>query len=621
MPDALLVIRAIGLTGRVHRLMQVAGQGDGSENTRESMMRANLGCMVAVLVGLAACSGKHRSFTDARPADPESSGDGAVTTSGQQPAATGPGNGSESVVGGGEPGGGVPASIEGVQQSGGVTGGPGGNSCEGDAGACTPPDAGPEPSVCAPGPRDCGSSLDNDCDGQPDDVVDDVCRCVTGTTEPCDEHPGLDGRGQCLAGSLACILGEGNLTSDWSACVGAVGPGAQDSCATPGDDTDCDGVPNEGCSCLDGQTQVCGPNTDNGICQRGTSICENGAFGPCQGAVFPLARDSCAVQGDDSNCNGVPNDGCACINGQTRACGPNTDNGICQRGTQTCVNGAFGQCVGAVFATGRNCASQQDNDCDGRPDNAIDNVCTCSVGAMQACGTHPGLDGVGQCRAGQRRCDASPNSSSSAFGVCTGSVGPAPLDSCTNVNDGNCDGIANGGCDCVTSQGDTGCSDEPDNARCNGSGQCVPCQSDANCSLISGGRDTCTAGRCVQGDTTGPSIPSTNVIASVVDDDSFNLRIFSATDNVTARGDIEYAVFYANPRETNVLSGAISPSAILTLASQGEVATGRAFAVLPAGNENLVIQLAEPLPIVEARVIARDEAGNMSTYPPARAVF
>jgi hypothetical protein len=94
-----------------------------------------------------------------------------------------------------------------------------------------------------------------------------------------------------------------------------------------------------------------------------------------------------------------------------------------------------------------------------------------------------------------------------------------------------------------------------------------------------------------------------------------------ASDNVTASEDIEYAVFYANPRETNVLSGAISPPAILALADQGEVFTGRAFAVLPGGSEDLVIQLAETMPVVEARIIARDEAGNMSTYPPARAVF
>jgi hypothetical protein len=90
--------------------------------------------------------------------------------------------------------------------------------------------------------------------------------------------------------------------------------------------------------------------------------------------VGPALQDSCA-DGNDDNCNGVPNEGCACINGGTRACGPDTEVGACQRGTETCAGGLFGPCLGAVFPGQRNCASPQDNDCDGRPDNTIDNTC------------------------------------------------------------------------------------------------------------------------------------------------------------------------------------------------------------------------------------------------------
>jgi hypothetical protein len=97
---------------------------------------------------------------------------------------------------------------------------------------------------------------------------------------------------------------------------------------------------------------------------------------------------------------------------------------------------------------------------------------------------------------------------------------------------------------------------------------------------------------------------------------------FLASDDVTPTAAIQYAIFYANPLETNVLSGAISPDAILALANQGEVETGRAFSPLPAGNSGtLVFQLAATVPEVEARIIARDQAGNMASYPPARALF
>lgn len=368
-------------------------------------------------------------------------------------------------------------------------------SCDADSGACG--DAGVDP-VCVPAARDCSSEVDNDCDGQPDNVVDDVCLCVTGAVEACEEHPGFDGQGNCHAGVHTCLFDPATLTTSWSECEGSVGPGEQDSCV-PADDTDCDGTPNEGCSCTEGQTQPCGSTTNIGPCQVGTSTCEGGTFQECVGGVSQSLRDSCTVRGDDSNCNGIPNDECSCIDGETRPCGPSTDAGICQRGTQTCSGGVFGgECVGAVFARPRNCGSQQDNDCDGRPDNTVDNVCRCSIGSTRACQTHPGLDGIGRCQPGRQTCVVGANNSSSDFGACIGSVGPAQRDACTSINDDNCDGFTNDGCQCVSSRGNADCSATPDAARCNGAtGQCVACQSNADCSLVLEGRSLCQAGRCV----------------------------------------------------------------------------------------------------------------------------
>lgn len=277
---------------------------------------------IALLILLSACSGKTRPFADielAAQAPSEAAGGPAIdgerelSDGGPAPAPESPSLVSE-----------IPGPGGALDPSGDVSAG--GNeslSCEADAAACVPPeaDAGLPPVVCVPAPRDCTSTLDNDCDGRPDNTIDDVCRCPPGTTEACDEHPGFDGRGPCTAGSRTCVAGEGNVSSDW---------------------------------------------------------------GPCDGAVGPAAEDSCAARGDDSDCDGQPGEGCSCVNGETAFCGPNTDSGVCQRGTITCANGSFGQCVGAVNPAPRNCGSPQDNDCDGRPDNTIDNFCQCIPGQGNA---------------------------------------------------------------------------------------------------------------------------------------------------------------------------------------------------------------------------------------------
>lgn len=244
-----------------------------------------------------------------------------------------------------------------------------------------------------PAPRNCASNEDHDCDGVPDDTVDDVCACVLGSTEPCDEHPGLDGRGSCRAGTRRCTLAEDGRTTVWNDCAGSVGP---------------------------------------------------------------AAADSCDVVGDDSNCDRAPNGGCECVDGVTIPCGPTTESGICQRGVSTCIGSAFSECVGAIFPERRNCASTADNDCDGNPDNVVDSACTCAVGASEVCGAHPGRDGNGSCQAGERACVLGQDNATSRFGACEGSVGPAAADSCNVLgDDSNCDQVENSGCDCIAGERST----------------------------------------------------------------------------------------------------------------------------------------------------------------------
>jgi hypothetical protein len=198
-------------------------------------------------------------------------------------------------------------------------------------------------------------------------------------------------------------------------------------------------------ACTAGQSRSCAQDGMLGSCAKGTESCVNGSWGPC--SVSPASADKCDVSGDDANCNGKSNEGCPCVSGNMQPCGPSVTQGICKRGTQTCNNGQWGTCEGAVYAKARDCSSSQDNDCDGKPDDTVDGTCQCAIGGSRACGTHP-QDGVGRCKAGSQTCMAGPSNGSSAWGGCSGSVGPASADSCEPGDDANCNGTKNEGCNC-----------------------------------------------------------------------------------------------------------------------------------------------------------------------------
>lgn len=139
----------------------------------------------------------------------------------------------------------------------------------------------------------------------------------------------------------------------------------------------------------------------------------------------------------------MSNEGCACLEGDEKPCGV-TAAGMCTMGTATCTDGQMGPCQGAILPAARNCASPEDYDCDGNPDNIQDDVCQCTVGRTRDCGTHP-LDGQGICSKGTQTCLASANGSSSSWETaCPGSVGPV-AEICSNGLDDDCDGTTDGG--------------------------------------------------------------------------------------------------------------------------------------------------------------------------------
>jgi hypothetical protein len=200
--------------------------------------------------------------------------------------------------------------------------------------------------------------------------------------------------------------------------------------------------------CAVGATRKCSEGGALGNCGKGQQSCVAGKWGACD--VVKAAADSCAVKGDDANCNGLANDTCPCVTGDTQACGP-AMVGICKPGTAMCANGSWGNCVGAVIASTRDCTSAADNDCDGRPDNTIDLTCACTPNMMRACDTHPGKDGVGPCKAGSQTCVLAANKASSSWSGCTGAVAPAATDACIFGNDDMCTGVP------VGSAGNTQC--------------------------------------------------------------------------------------------------------------------------------------------------------------------
>lgn len=200
--------------------------------------------------------------------------------------------------------------------------------------------------------------------------------------------------------------------------------------------------------CKPGTTRKCALDGAKGTCAEGTRACtDDGEFGECD--VTPREKDDCSIEGNDDDCDGIPNSDCPCVDGQTQSCGPDTDVGRCEYGVSTCRDSKFGACEGAVDRAPRNCESTQDNDCDGVPDNTLDDTCKCVPGETRECNKHPGFDGVGPCRPGNQTCELSEDGTRSNWGPCTGDVAPKASDSCIEGDNSDCSGEANTNCSCV----------------------------------------------------------------------------------------------------------------------------------------------------------------------------
>ncbi|MCB9604214.1 MAG: putative metal-binding motif-containing protein [Sandaracinus sp.] len=206
-----------------------------------------------------------------------------------------------------------------------------------------------------PGIEQCNAdSRDEDCD----DMVDEGCECINGTTRRC----GMD-TGRCQSVLQTCV--DGAWPRSCAEQAGVIEPTTE--ICNGGVDDDCDSITDEGCACTNGMTRPCG--SDEGYCSAGTQTCTTGAWGACTGAVGPRTE---TCNGIDDDCDGVPDNSDLDIAGVNAVCG--TNQGTCRQGTQQC-NGSSLVCSGTYVGPTAETCNHLNDDCDSRVDESVHRAC------------------------------------------------------------------------------------------------------------------------------------------------------------------------------------------------------------------------------------------------------
>lgn len=217
----------------------------------------------------------------------------------------------------------------------------------GDAVICnTPPRQASPFEIC--------DNIDNDCDGDTDeDWIQKGLACGLGV-------------GTCGVGALGCA--DGHIS-----CDGEIFPESE---ICDGLDNDCDGVTDEGCPCVSGDSRDC--SIDLGPCSKGTQNCVAGTWSDICSGVVP-APEIC--DNTDNNCNGAIDEG---VLNRCGDCGPEPEE-ICDGFDNDCDGGIdedIVDCCNGQIKQPEQCDGI-DNDCDDIIDER-ENPLTCGVGFCQS---------------------------------------------------------------------------------------------------------------------------------------------------------------------------------------------------------------------------------------------
>ena len=338
----------------------------------------------------------------------------------------------------------------------------------GSCGAAAAPncDCNDNSNAVRPGATETCNGVNDDCDAFTDErnAAGDPLR------QSCYEGPGgTQGVGICRSGYRLCVAGayQADCPDDILPTT-EVCNGLNDDCDAQGadegliDDTDGDGTPQCGSSCLlppfdqpgtcdcedtnaqnepgraevcDGADNNCNTLIDEGFDDDADNYLDCAFCAPTDcdcndqdNSVNPGAVEDCGPV--DRNCNGARFDGFTDADDDNVPACFSTE---CDD-TRSNVHGAYGNVTASVDV-----CDGLDNDCNSTIDRAANgNVIS------QNCYEGPaGTAGVGTCVSGNRTCNAAPGSGTSSFGACTGQVTPTndpalPETTCNGLND-DCD--------------------------------------------------------------------------------------------------------------------------------------------------------------------------------------
>jgi len=109
-----------------------------------------------------------------------------------------------------------------------------------------------------------------------------------------------------------CEVNADSSLSFWGDCLGSVGPALLDACVD-GDNSDCTGGANQGCACVVGKTDNCGNVfSSKGICASVSLTCGSDGKWPGSAACLAASQQEDCRTNLDENCDGTVNEPASC---------------------------------------------------------------------------------------------------------------------------------------------------------------------------------------------------------------------------------------------------------------------------------------------------------------------